>query len=161
MERNAVYSVKKEDVEKFLEIAEADGIMWPSGKKPTKYNPWAEYDDLAFHIDGKGLMMYCSLRFYQIEDVYSECKFIEFNACEGELEEDMVNHPKHYTKGGIETLDFILAKANDLPPEEAVLFGHIIRYVTRYRDKFNALEDLNKAEFYLKKLIQIVEGTEE
>lgn len=70
---------------------------------------------------------------------------------------DMVNHPKHYTKGGIETLDFILAKVEGLSPQEAVLVGHIIRYVSRYNDKFNPVEDLKKAKFYLDKLIELRE----
>ena len=75
-------------------------------------------------------------------------------------EPDMVNHPKHYTKGGIETLDFILAKVEGLPPQEAVLVGHIIRYVSRYNDKFNPVEDLKKAKFYLDKLIELREELE-
>lgn len=75
-------------------------------------------------------------------------------------ESDMVNHPKHYTKGGIETLDFILAKVEGLPPQEAVLVGHIIRYVSRYNDKFNPVEDLKKAKFYLEKLIYLREELE-
>lgn len=73
---------------------------------------------------------------------------------------DMVNHPKHYTKGGIETLDFILAKVEGLSPQEAVLVGHIIRYVSRYNDKFNPVEDLKKAKFYLEKLIELREELE-
>lgn len=77
-----------------------------------------------------------------------------------EKEPDMVNHPKHYTKGGIETLDFILAKVEGLPPQEAVLVGHIIRYVSRYNDKFKPLEDLKKAKFYLDKLIEVREELE-
>lgn len=77
-----------------------------------------------------------------------------------EKEPDMVNHPKHYTKGGIETLDFILAKVEGLPPQEAVLVGHIIRYVSRYNDKFKPLEDLKKARFYLEKLIEMREKLE-
>ncbi len=72
-------------------------------------------------------------------------------------EVDMVNHPKHYTKGGIETLDFILAKVDGLSPQEAVLVGHIIRYISRYNDKFNPVEDLKKAKFYLEKLIELRE----
>lgn len=77
-----------------------------------------------------------------------------------EKEPDMVNHPKHYTKGGIETLDFILAKVEGLSPQEAVLVGHIIRYVSRYNDKFKPLEDLKKAKFYLDKLIEVREELE-
>lgn len=66
-------------------------------------------------------------------------------------EKDNVNKPSHYTQGGIEPIDYILA--NDMN----FLEGNVIKYVTRYKHK-NGLEDLKKAEFYLKRLI---EGLEE
>lgn len=62
---------------------------------------------------------------------------------------DEANNPKHYTTGGIETLDFIKAKVDSF---ESYLSGNIIRYITRYKHK-NGLQDLEKAEFYLKQLI--------
>jgi hypothetical protein len=60
---------------------------------------------------------------------------------------DNVNHPKHYTKGKIEPIDFI--NANDMD----YLEGNIIKYISRYKYKGGA-EDLEKAGFYLKMLIQ-------
>lgn len=95
----------------------------------------------------------------QVETVSVDIDLKELHRFEWE-EPDMVNHPKHYTKGGIETLDFILAKVEGLPPQEAVLVGHIIRYVSRYNDKFKPLEDLKKAKFYLDKLIEVREELE-
>lgn len=59
---------------------------------------------------------------------------------------DIVNSPKHYTQGGIEPIDYILA--NDLD----FLEGNVVKYVTRHKFK-NGLEDLKKAEYYLKALI--------
>lgn len=59
---------------------------------------------------------------------------------------DIVNSPNHYTQGGIEPIDYILA--NDLD----FLIGNVVKYVTRYKFK-NGLEDLKKAEYYLKALI--------
>ena len=59
---------------------------------------------------------------------------------------DIVNSPKHYTQGGIEPIDYILA--NDLD----FLEGNVVKYVTRHKFK-NGLEDLKKAEYYLKVLI--------
>ena len=56
---------------------------------------------------------------------------------------DMVNHPPHYTKGGIETIDFIEAK--QLPYN----LGNVIKYITRADHKGNRLEDLQKARWYL------------
>ena len=60
---------------------------------------------------------------------------------------DVVNHPKDYTAGGIECIDYINACKFDY------LEGNIIKYVTRYKHK-NGVEDLRKAEFYLRMLIE-------
>ena len=70
---------------------------------------------------------------------------------------DPVNHPDYYTAGGIETIDFIQAK---LTPEEFRGFckGSILKYVSRAGKKGSALEDLQKKEWYLKKLISFIEG---
>lgn len=60
---------------------------------------------------------------------------------------DLVNHPPHYTNGKIEVLDFIEDQ------KFGYLDGQVIKYISRYRYK-NGLEDLEKAEFYLKRLIK-------
>ena len=62
--------------------------------------------------------------------------------------QDMVNHPPHYNKAGIECIDAIEAMTEE---------GNIMKYLWRYRYK-NGVEDLNKAQWYLKKLIDIVEN---
>lgn len=72
--------------------------------------------------------------------------------------DDPVNHPSHYCDGGIETLDFILAKKLDF------LLGQVCKYISRAgkKDPEKELEDLEKAEFYLKRKIeQLKEGTKE
>jgi len=61
--------------------------------------------------------------------------------------DDPVNHPSHYTTGNIEVLDFILDQQFNF------LAGQVIKYVSRYRHKGTAVQDLEKAEFYLKRLI--------
>ena len=58
-----------------------------------------------------------------------------------------VNHPKHYTNGKIEPIDFINGNNMDY------LEGNIIKYISRYKLK-NGLEDLEKARFYLNMLIE-------
>jgi hypothetical protein len=68
------------------------------------------------------------------------------NMTEQEMD-DLVNHPKHYTAGGIECIDYINACKFDY------LEGNIVKYVTRYKHK-NGVEDLRKAEFYLRMLIE-------
>lgn len=64
---------------------------------------------------------------------------------------DMVNHPPHYTNGGLEVIDIMQAK---MTPEqfEGYLLGQIWKYTMRYRNK-NGLEDLQKAQWYLNRLV--------
>lgn len=64
---------------------------------------------------------------------------------------DSVNRPKHYTNGTIDVLDFILDQ--NLP----YLEGNIIKYICRHKMK-NGLEDVQKAEFFVKKLIEKYEN---
>ena len=68
---------------------------------------------------------------------------------------DMVNSPPHYNKAGIECIDAIAAATGD--GFEYALQANIIKYVWRYRYK-NGTEDLKKAQWYLAKLIEEVEG---
>ena len=60
---------------------------------------------------------------------------------------ERVNHPKHYTNGKIEPIDFINGNNMDY------LEGNIIKYISRYKFK-NGVEDLHKARFYLNMLIE-------
>ena len=68
--------------------------------------------------------------------------------------EDMVNHPIHYNKAGIETIDAIEAVTTD--GFKYYLQGNILKYIWRYEYK-NGVEDLKKARWYLNKLIEINE----
>lgn len=61
---------------------------------------------------------------------------------------DEVQSPTWYTQGNIECLDYILAK------EFGFLAGQVIKYVTRYKRKGQPVRDLEKARFYLNKLIE-------
>lgn len=62
---------------------------------------------------------------------------------------DMVNHPSHYTQGGIECIDAIEAA---LTPEEFRGFckGNALKYVWREKHK-SGDQDLNKAVWYLQR----------
>ena len=70
---------------------------------------------------------------------------------------DAVNHPTHYTNGKVECIDAIESAVTGLDGVEAVLTGHIIRYVWRWKQK-GGVEDLRKAEWYLKRLIKKQNG---
>jgi len=65
--------------------------------------------------------------------------------------EDMVNNPSHYNQAGVEAIDAIRAATGE--GFEYYLQGNIMKYLWRYRYK-NGLEDLKKAEWYLKVLIE-------
>jgi hypothetical protein len=65
---------------------------------------------------------------------------------------DMVNSPPHYNKAGVECIDAIEAATED--GFEYYLQGNILKYLWRYRYK-NGVEDLEKAKWYLEKLINI------
>jgi hypothetical protein len=69
---------------------------------------------------------------------------------------DNVNHPSHYTHGGIETIDYLQAK---LTHEEFVgyLKGNILKYMSRANMK-NGAEDYKKAQWYLNKLIEVTKS---
>lgn len=60
---------------------------------------------------------------------------------------DPVNFPVHYTAGKIEVLDFIEDQ------QFGYLDGQVVKYLSRYRHKGAPIQDLQKAEFYLKRLI--------
>jgi hypothetical protein len=62
--------------------------------------------------------------------------------------EDVVNHPSHYKVGGIETIDFIEAKQLNYH------LGNVVKYITRADHKGSRLENLKKAEWYLKREIE-------
>ena len=69
-----------------------------------------------------------------------------------DLYHDPVNHPSHYTQGGIECIEAIEAACVGLTGDEAYYVGQIIKYVWRWKHK-NGLQDLEKAEWYLSRLI--------
>jgi len=66
---------------------------------------------------------------------------------------DNVNHPAHYTSGGIETIDYMEAKSTH---EE--FCGHLrltaIKYLSRAGLKDNEIQDLEKAIWYVTKLVE-------
>ena len=62
-----------------------------------------------------------------------------------------VNHPSHYTQGGIECIAAIKAS---MPAEgfQDYCKGNVLKYIWRWRDK-GGVEDLEKAQVYLQWMI--------
>jgi len=69
------------------------------------------------------------------------------------IQEDMVNHPSHYTDGGIECIEAIEAQLST-EELEGYLRGCCIKYQWRWRNK-GGVQDLEKCRWYLDRLIQI------
>ena len=70
---------------------------------------------------------------------------------------DMVNHPPHYKQGKFETIDVIMDVTQHLGGREGYLVGNIIKYLSRYHFK-NGVEDVEKAQWYLNKLLEVVKS---
>jgi hypothetical protein len=67
---------------------------------------------------------------------------------------DMVNSPPHYNQTGIECIHAISAATNT--GFKYYLQGNILKYLWRFDYKDKPLEDLQKAKWYLDKLIEEV-----
>ena len=67
---------------------------------------------------------------------------------------DMVNHPPHYNQHGVECIDAIKATTGDNFKD--YLKGNIMKYLWRFNYKGKPEEDLQKAKWYLDRLISEV-----
>lgn len=87
----------------------------------------------------------------------TECSFMSLSMLERRLESnispsDVVNHPRHYNIYPSETIDAIRSQ---MTSDEFLGYckGNIFKYISRFKFK-NGLEDLKKANWYLKKMIE-------
>lgn len=78
----------------------------------------------------------------------------EIKSTEETQKKDIINHPEHYTKGGIEVREFIDSWHLDFNS------GNVIKYVVRAPYKGTELQDLKKAQNYLNHLIELKEKEE-
>lgn len=85
------------------------------------------------------------------------CENAEDECCEVEPDADMVNHPPHYTQGGIECIDALKAATVGKVGIEAVCTANAIKYLWRYEEK-NGIEDVKKARWYIDRLIKELEN---
>ena len=101
---------------------------------------------------------YCDIDDWERIQRYRKCWDREVEEREeNEMKDDNVNHPSHYTQGGIECYKAIEAS---MTPEayKGYLKGNVLKYVWRYEKKGSEIENLRKAEWYLKELIKEVEN---
>tara|TARA_B100000927_G_scaffold282483_1_gene269198 strand:+ start:18755 stop:19045 length:291 start_codon:yes stop_codon:yes gene_type:complete len=67
------------------------------------------------------------------------------------IDELVVNSPPHYKQGDVECIEAI--KSATGAEYQGYLQGNIMKYIWRYRAKGQRLNDLKKAQWYLKELI--------
>lgn len=85
-----------------------------------------------------------------VEPVAQTIEEQEVKTIELPKNEDVVNHPSHYTRGKIEVIDFI--EDQQIPYH----LGNVIKYIARAGYKGDKLEDLKKARWYLDRYINEV-----
>ena len=95
--------------------------------------------------------------------VYSAlCKITEEKPADGKPEEttnDMVQHHAHYTTGGIECIDALESMMSSYTNTvQGSLAWQVVKYIWRAPLKGNMAQDLNKAKFYLDRLIAKVKA---
>ena len=73
-----------------------------------------------------------------------------------DVKPDPVNHPAHYTSGGIECIDAMQAAFGDEAVKDFCLCN-AFKYLWRHRSK-NGVEDLKKCRWYLNRLIEEMEA---
>jgi protein of unknwon function (DUF3310) len=73
-----------------------------------------------------------------------------------DTDDKLVNHPNHYkSNNGLEVIDILKAFTEDLNGIEAICTGNILKYICRWNKK-NGLQDLEKAQWYLSYLINLI-----
>lgn len=75
--------------------------------------------------------------------------------CEIAPEPNMVERPPHYASRTYEVID-VMRDTQTLERHIGFLEGQIIKYTMRWDKKDNPLQDLEKAKWYLNRLIQTI-----
>jgi protein of unknwon function (DUF3310) len=70
---------------------------------------------------------------------------------------DNVNHPSHYETGKFECIEVML-ETQGREAVKSFCVCNAFKYLYRHKNK-NELEDIKKAVWYLKKFIELEEGT--
>lgn len=71
---------------------------------------------------------------------------------------DAVNHPQHYTQSGIECIDAIDSLTGGYErPGHGYYAGQVLKYLWRAPFKGHYLQDLEKAQWYLNRLVKKVQ----
>lgn len=135
------------------------GIKWHAGvdDSPEAWDDYGEETVISFKNDRMG---YCNRDYFKYSVIVeiTEDDF-KLKLCQDPLARvhgagDNVNHPAYYTDGKIEVSDFIADKNLNF------FRGNVVKYVTRAgkKDTSKEVEDLKKAQWYINREIERVEG---
>ena len=83
--------------------------------------------------------------------------------CEVCHPKDEVNHPSHYTTGGIECIDAMksMMEGADVPSFISYDWGAAFKYIWRWHYKGKPIQDLEKAKWYIDKMIETLKDRDE
>ena len=110
-----------------------------------------------FHKMSDDMLNKCYSWYKEIDQ--ASCENAQDSCCGKESNVDMVNHPSHYTQGGIECIDALKSATVSKTGIEAVCTANAIKYLWRYEEK-NGIEDVKKARWYIDRLIRELEEKE-
>lgn len=121
---------------------------------------WVPFADATWHrvtkVRGNGTVELDDGKYRDIE--YLVAQMIEYmhNNLPTEETTDAVDHPSHYNHGGRETIDIIKdnLENSDWNAYQGGLLFNVYKYIDRAPYKGKRLEDLEKARWYLDKLIE-------
>ncbi len=117
------------------------------GQYPKQYDPQMRYVD-TLGLDPEGEQSVGNAKFPDNVRPEATNELIKDLKDYANRQFDDITKPEHYCAGfQIEPLDYILKNGLDF------LEGNIIKYISRY-DMKGGVKDLNKAKFYLEKLIE-------
>lgn len=68
---------------------------------------------------------------------------------------DAVNRPEHYNSAGVECIDYIKQQLGE--DFKAYLLGNCMKYIHRHKYKNSPKQDLEKASWYLDRLIELTD----
>ena len=126
-----------------------------SKKYDRETNEYTDNYACVFHEMSDDMLNKCYNWYKELDQ--ASCENAEDSCCNKEQNVDMVNHPSHYTQGGIECIDALKAATVSKTGIEAVCTANVIKYLWRYEEK-NGIEDVKKARWYIDRLIKELEN---
>lgn len=141
------HTATQEDYDALMVELDGKGYKWRSKRSLLANNPnnWFDYRNWTY-VETEPKFLEVSYRTSRKGDN----NVIEYKA---KISEDNINKPLHYHSNGIDVIGFAEAQFSK---EEQKGFYRInaIKYLTRFDKKGTPLQDLEKAQFYLNKLLE-------